>query len=279
MKSPNLHNDSLIPMATEAYQATQYLLRRKTPPWLYYKFRTFTRRYPSIFLPFSRWRWDRWRKQYGFVNAEIEPAAPEPFTKNTEIVIEGFPRTANTFAHIAFKMVQERPIKIAHHTHAAAQVIAGARKKIPTIVLIREPEAAILSYLIGNFDPEIGLEQLLWDFIYFYEPILPYRDCFVVGSFETVTKDYASVIRKVNEKYGTQFQVFENTEANVKHCFELIDLGYEAAFGKLSETVVSRPVESREQLKKDLQEQFHSAKLAPLRQRALQVYETLMTQA
>jgi hypothetical protein len=266
-------------MATEAYQATQYLLRRKTPPWLYYKLRTFTRLYPSIFLPLSRWRWDRWRKRYGFENAEIEPAAPEPFAKNTEIVIEGFPRTANTFAHIAFKMVQQRPIKIGHHTHAAAQVIASARKNIPTIVLIREPESAILSYLIGNFDPEIGLEQLLWEFIYFYEPVLPYRDRFVVAPFETVTKDYAHIIHKVNEKYGTQFQVFENTDENVKRCFELIDLGYEAAFGKLSETVVSRPVEAREQMKKDLHEQFHSAEFASLRQRAVQVYKTLMSQA
>lgn len=37
--------------------------------------------------------------------------------RDTEIVIEGYPRSANTFAVAAFLLAQGRPVKIAHHLH------------------------------------------------------------------------------------------------------------------------------------------------------------------
>ncbi|RMG27959.1 MAG: hypothetical protein D6732_19595, partial [Methanobacteriota archaeon] len=40
----------------------------------------------------------------------------------TEIVIEGYPRSANTFAVVAFRLAQNRPVKIAHHLHMEAQI-------------------------------------------------------------------------------------------------------------------------------------------------------------
>lgn len=262
---------------TEAYAATQYLLRRKVPPSLYYKLRTFTRKYPSLFLPFSRWRWSRWREKYVSDTIGPEPAAPQPIMPDTEIVIEGFPRTANTFAHIAFKVAQTRPVKIAHHTHAAAQVIAGARKGIPTIVLIREPKAAVISYLIGDFDPQITMRQVLHDYIAFYKPILPFRDHFTLAPFQEITSDYGAIVRRLNGKFGTYFDEFSHTDENVKRCFDLIDEGFEQSFGTLNEDVVSRPSESRKKLKDELRQEFYSQELSVLRTQACNLYETLMS--
>jgi len=261
---------------TEAYQATQYLLRRKVPPSLYYKLRTFNRQYPLLFLPFARWRWNRWRKQYCPDTNGPEPAAPQPMDKNTEIVIEGFPRTANTFTHIAFKYAQTKSVNIGHHTHAAAQVIAGVRNNLPTVVLIREPEEAIISYLIGDFDPGITMRQVIHDYIAFYKPILPYRDRFVLAPFQEITTDYGAIIHRVNEKFGTQFDEFQHTDENVKQCFNLIDEGFEQSFGTLNEDVVSRPSDSRKNIRETLKAEFHSDELAGLREKAYRVYETLM---
>jgi hypothetical protein len=260
---------------TQAYEATQYLLRRKVPPSLYYKLRTFSRQYPSIFLPFSRWRWNRWREQY-CSDGSPEPAAPQPIMPDTEIVIEGFPRTANTFAHIAFKVAQAQPVKIAHHTHAAAQILAGVRRNIPTIVLIREPEAAVISYIIGNFDPGISMRQVLYDYLAFYQPILKYRNKFVLAPFHEITHNYGAIIRKVNEQYGSNFDEFIHTDENVSKCFELIDDGYTQAFGELKEEVVSRPSHTRHSQKEALTEEFHSASLIKLRTSATRVYDALM---
>jgi hypothetical protein len=261
---------------TEAYEATQYLLRRKLPPSLYYKFRTFSRQYPALFLPFSRWRWTRWREKYCPETDGPEPAAPQPIMKDSEIVIEGFPRTANTFTHVAFKMAQKRPVKIAHHTHAAAQVIAGVRRNIPTIVLIREPESAVISYLIGGFDPGISMKQILHDYIAFYKPILKYDKKFVLAAFKDITSNYGAIIQKVNMQFNSDFGEFIHTDENVKKCFELIDEGYMESFGELKEEVVSRPADSRKSQTKILAEEFHSASLAKLRSEAQLIYETLM---
>lgn len=64
--------------------------------------------------------------------------------EDTDIVIEGYPRSANTFAVAAFEIAQGKPSKIARHTHAIAQLKRAAALKLPTLVIIREPEQAIL---------------------------------------------------------------------------------------------------------------------------------------
>jgi hypothetical protein len=66
----------------------------------------------------------------------------------TDIVIEGFPASANTFAVAAFRLAQEpRYMRIAHHTHVPAQVIEATRLGVPAILLIREPMQAVLSVM------------------------------------------------------------------------------------------------------------------------------------
>ena len=57
----------------------------------------------------------------------------------TDIVIEGFPRSANTFAVAAFQYAQRRPLTIARHTHAPAQIMLASRANIPCLVLIKFP--------------------------------------------------------------------------------------------------------------------------------------------
>jgi hypothetical protein len=261
---------------TEAYQATQYLLRRIIPPEFYYQLRTWSRQYPFLFLPISRWRWSHWRKKYCADPNAPEPAAPEPLVKDTEIVIEAYPRCGNTFAHIAFKFAQQRKVKIGHHTHAAAQVIAAVKNKIPTIVLIRDPEDTIVSYLVGGFDPGLTIKQALREYISFYGSILPYRQGFVLATFEELKTDYGAVIRRVNQIYGTNFQEFEHTPANVSDCFSLIDAGYENAFGDLSAKVVSRPAPERIALQQELRQQFQAAQVEAVRTKAYQIYANLL---
>lgn len=263
--------------STEAYQATQHLLRRMIPPEFYYRLRTFNRRYPWMFLPIARWRWQRWRKQYGINYDTAEPAAPYPLDKNTEIVIEAYPRCGNTFAHIAFKFAQTKPVNIAHHTHAAAQVIAGVKKKIPTLVIIRPPEDAICSYLVGGFDPGLTVQQALREYISFYSLILPFRSGFVVATFEELTQDFGAVIKLINQTYKTNFDEFQHTEDNVKQCFHLIDRGYEITFGELSDKVVSRPATERVEIKNQLKKQFQQSSNINLTVKAQNIYQKLIS--
>ena len=272
-------NQTQTSSTTEAYRATQYLLRRLAPPALYYRARTMVREHPLLFLPLSRWRWSRWRSKYCPDTTGPEPAAPEPVVRDTEIVIEGFPRMANTFAHVAFKMAQTRPVKIGHHTHAPAQIVAAVKMGIPTIAIIREPEQAIVSYLVGDFDPELSIEQSLREYISFYKTILPYKKRLIFAPFEEITSDYGKTIQRVNQKFETSFQEFIHDDQNVEKCFKLIDEGYQMAFGELSEAVISRPAESREKLTEKIKQEFNSEAFLNLREKAYNLYREATSNA
>ena len=95
-----------------------------------HRLRTRVAEYPSLYLPFAR------RKYPG--------PSPEVISPETELVIDGFTRSATTFAVYALQLSQERPVRLAHHLHAPAQLIEAARRGVPALVLIREPRGAIL---------------------------------------------------------------------------------------------------------------------------------------
>src|SRR5215211_5981100 len=87
-------------------------------------------------------------------------------TPDTQLVIEGFPRSANTFARVAFNRAQSGRVRIAHGLHVPAQVIRASTWRIPTLILIRKPKDAVLSFAIR--DP-ISVDQALRYYITFYE--------------------------------------------------------------------------------------------------------------
>lgn len=141
--------------------------------------------------------------------------------KQTDIVIEGYPRSANTMAVSAFEMVQNDSVKIAHHVHGAAQVLWAVRNRIPVMVLIRKPIDAVASLAVRY--PEVSLKQALQNYIRFYKAIEPVkRDC-VIAAFDDVVSRYHDVITTVNAKYGTHFVQFIPTASNMDQCFARID--------------------------------------------------------
>lgn len=217
------------------------------------------RQHPRIFLPSARLRWG--------------PSGADWIRPDTDIVIEGFERSGNTFAVIAFSRSQPRPVRIAHHFHAAAQVIQAARIGIPALVLLRHPEEAILSFLIHH--PALSASQGMRTYLRFYDPILPYKDRFVLAKFETVTGNFGSVIECVNKKYGTQFAEFEHTEENVRQCFELIEEMNRVKVGNRSpfEATVARPSFEREEMKAALRSRFHDSVPTRLRSKVYAIYD------
>jgi hypothetical protein len=237
---------------------------------------------PGIYLPFAR------RKYPG--------PSPEVISSATELVIDGYTRSASTFAVYALQLAQDKPVRLAHHLHASAQLIAAARRRVPALAVIREPQGAILSQLIRESD--VALRDALVAYSRFYDSLLPYRDSFVVADFEEVTKDFGAVIRRINHRFGTAFGEFEPTEPNVRQCFELIKLrstlspvllGFESgtvtadelnsvvasiAAGPAPEAWIPSP--ERERSKSALREQWAEPGLSRLRARAQRVYEQFL---
>jgi len=239
---------------------------------------------PAIYLPFARFRYPG--------------PSPKVIDRETEFVIDGYTRSASTFAVHAFQSAQSRPIRLAHHLHAPAQLIVAARRRIPTIVVIREPEGAVLSQVIR--EPHVSIRGALVSYERFYSRLLPYAGSFVVGEFEEVTTDFGSVIGRVNDRFGTSFAEFEATEENVRRCFELIKerptedaewrdliLGFESGTVTLPELLAARPSrpsdvpggreawipsEDRSEVKRMLQERWFASEFDSLRERAIGMY-------
>lgn len=142
--------------------------------------------------------------------------------QDTELLIEGYPRSGNSFAEAAFRLAQPRPVKLAHHTHAAAQVLAAVRWSIPVLLLIRPPIEAARS-LVMHYPAVFTPAKCLKEYIVFHEAIEPIRDKYLLARFETVTSDFGSVIHALNGRFGTHFEVFEHTAANEEAAFHLLN--------------------------------------------------------
>ena len=162
--------------------------------------------HPSLYLPLAR------RKRGESVRV---------LDTRTELVVDGFERSANTFAAIAFQVAQNDHVRVAHHMHAVAPLMDAAARGVPTLITVRTPRATIASAMIRQ--PRVTARQWLKTYAAFYERIMVSRSGFVIATFEEVTSDFGAVIRRVNQRFSTEFREFDHTEANVKTVFSLID--------------------------------------------------------
>jgi hypothetical protein len=96
----------------------------------------------------------------------------------------------------------------------------AAKMGIPVLALIREPREAILSQLVR--EPGISLQGALGAYTRFYSSLMPYRSRMVAGEFDEVTQSFGSVVRKLNNRFGTSFTEFEHNEANLEACRDLV---------------------------------------------------------
>jgi hypothetical protein len=167
----------------------------------------------------------------------------------TGLVIEGFPRSGNTFAVVAFRMAQERSFHVAHHLHAQAQVIRAVKWRIPVCLLIREPIEAVKSLVVKL--PFIRLGDALRVYWEFYSDLRPFRDQMVVARFEEVTQDFGGVIERINRKFGTDFKRFVHTPGNVEKVFTHMKQSRRATFAGSSGVAMPHEDKKREKDKLD----------------------------
>ena len=171
-----------------------------------YRMRTLLGPYPDLFFPLYRLG-----KEY----------AGNIVRRDTDLVIEGFSRSGNTFALYAFTLAQGRSMKVAHHVHAPAQIIRAAHLGIPCCVLIRNPADAVRSLMV-RYD-HITARVALNSYVRFYRSIYPRRNDFVVAPFDKAISEFATVIRELNKRFATSFETFDPTDANLRAVHAMMD--------------------------------------------------------
>lgn len=216
---------------------------------------------PSIYLPLARLK-------------QVDALGATAVGRGSELVIEAFPRSGNTFAVFAFLMAQDLSIRLAHHLHAPAQLHAAARLGVPALLIVREPADAVCSFV--QRESMILPGQALRNWCRFHEQVLPAADSMVIATFEQVTDDFGRVIERVNNRFGSAFKPFLHTQDNVDECFRRIESRNAQRFGRGSrwlETGVARPSEHRRASRARIMEALDSVTLRPRLARARAFYQ------
>jgi hypothetical protein len=204
----------------------------------------------------------------------------EPVRSRTQVVIEGFPRSANTFAVAMFRMSQADPVRIAHHLHAPAQVIQAARHHIPTMLIIREPDAAVTSLSIR--DPRITLNLGFRRYVRFHRRLLKWRDSFITVAFDTVTSDFGRAIDAVNGRWGTPFfSRIDNSEEGLKRYRDSVEASerYKYLTSSRAEALLAVPSGARAVASERLAMDLCRPALEDVRMAARRLYEVYLQAA
>lgn len=203
------------------------------------------------------------------------PALKRVVTKEHEIVIEGFPRCANSFSVRAFQFNNDsdRKVEIATHLHSTSSILLGVKWGIPTLVLIRNPDDAVPSFLslgvqlkktdmLTTKKLRIMSHVAYWTHRYteFYNKLIAVQSKVVVGDFDLVTQDFNQIISALNDKFQCNYLPFEHTKENVNKIFD-------------SAKVHLSPSAERDALKDTFKEFYFSKENEARRQKAKSVYE------
>jgi hypothetical protein len=171
--------------------------------------------------------------------------------RGSAIVIEGFPRSGNTFSAAAFLVANGRDTHVGRHLHGARHLHRARRLHVPAVALVRSPGDAVLSYLIRR--SSLTAEDAVREYLEFYRTAWPARDGFVVGLFDVVVSDFGAVVDAVNDRFGTDFARYEPTPANKAAAFALVEeMNRLESGGAVVETHVGRPSAEREERKRHL---------------------------
>jgi hypothetical protein len=228
-----------------------------------YRSRYLINAYPLLYMPIGRWR-HRHSSDYCV-------------SRDTEVVIEGFGRAGSTFAWLAFMAAQDRPVRTAHHTHAAAQVITAVRMGVPTMVIVRSPLEAVPAHMARK---GVSARMALVAWTRFHRRILPYAHGFVACSFDEMTTNFGPVVERFNARFGRTYGVFDHTPENEAQIFEQIRERNTLRFGDEpsadSAKALGLPTPERIELKARLRTELDAVQLSRQRARALRIYDTLV---
>jgi hypothetical protein len=157
-------------------------------------------------------------------------------TSDKKLVIEAFPRSANTFSvALACLYGDYAKEEIASHHHAIGQFKRALQLDVPSISIIREPRAAIISLIVRR--PKVFTILFLIDYYIFYSYVLNHKDEINLVTFDQVTNNTDELVRLL---FNNDSHVDKNAVFQFVDDLERQDSGTDI----IRETHVARPVES-----------------------------------
>lgn len=146
-------------------------------------------------------------------------ATPDKWVSDkTEICIDGFQRSGNTFLTYYFQKFNPST-KLAHHTHSVLQIKEATQKQLPLIVTIRHPLESISSLVC--YDTRLSVGVALYAYIYFYKSLLKFPNAIFFDLKENKESPW-KIIQAINTHFTTNFEAPELSKKKMSQFLELM---------------------------------------------------------
>lgn len=186
---------------------------------------------------------------------------------STQIVVEGFPRSGNTYAAFVMRYLlnDSSGAVVASQVHTPSQVRLAVARSVPTLVVIRRPDDAVSSLLVAA--PHVSARSALNEWIHHYEILLPLAEQFVVASLPELISDMPMVLRRLTDRFGPLVDVARWTAESTAVVHDaMVTHHHDTHAGE--PTTAPWPMEHRLVMHGTAQRQLTDPLLAGLRRRA-----------
>lgn len=200
---------------------------------------------------------------------------------DTDLVVDAFPRSANTTFSRSVMVAQAGRMRIAHHLHSPGVIIAAAKRGVPVVTIIRDPADAVVSFAVfqtphcNNVDTVLAVA--LDEYIRFHEGIYPYLAGVCVLRFEDAIGSLAASVGAINARLGLDLDTGDDIPEFGDELREVIAESHKALHAEgMQEHKNPEPSENREQLRSAFRERLNSPKVATKLERARQIYSRFL---
>lgn len=194
---------------------------------------------------------------------------------DTTLVIEGFPRSGNTFAVSAVQYLRAGPGQIASHVHHPAQFRRAVQLGLPTIFILRPPLDTLASYLIAG--PHGTIPMVMREYWYYHRQALDVADDLVVATFEQVTTDIGAVLARVNRRFGCSLPERTPQGPEIDEIFRRIDQKFRTHHRPDERGMIARPDRTRHETNEMLRARLLEERHRRWMNRCEEVHDSLET--
>jgi len=196
------------------------------------------------------WHLSVWQLFYLLVISMFRPGLYDKAVHgDTDVVIEGFPRSANTFLVHALELAVNGNIKIAHHLHDPCQIRCAVHRQIPCFVIVRDPLDAVVSWKLKA--PYMDTELMLRIYGTFYRYAIRFEQSIIFLHYSDVVSHPKAVVSEILRRsvLDMHIDLATVTEARVFQSIDERKRARKEIPGQSFDLSVARPSEAKEKLK------------------------------
>jgi hypothetical protein len=186
---------------------------------------------------------------FNLKNSSGEQFSFYAFSKNTELVLEGYPRSGNTWLRNAI-LFKKKDIIISSHIHYPCSIRFAVKRNIPCIILLRNPLDSISSLMIRDktYDVKTAIDY----YIFFYENSIYYKkNNVILLDFKLVVSDLNLCFKILNDNFNLNLSFF--SKKNLDDFKSFLENSEKSKYSKEEQKyVIGLPDSNRTKLKKNV---------------------------